>query len=113
MAALLAQPSIQKAASICGISKRTALRWMQDAGFSERFGKVQLQPLSHATAKLPAASGKAVDVLLAVSNDSRASSPSRVTASRAILELALRAHEDEELEARIRRLEMQTDDDAF
>lgn len=113
VAALLSEPTIERAARRAGISRRTALRWMADPNFDEQYRQAKRELLAHAMGRLRRVSSRAVDELLAVIEDPGASSASRVTASRTVLEMALRSHEDEELELRIQRLERQTFDDEF
>jgi len=106
--ALLSQPTIEKAAREVGIGERTLLRWLADPAFQEAYRKAKRELLGAATARLRAACGRAVEVLDAIANAPDKPSGARVTAARAILELALRAHELEDLEQRLSRLEEQS-----
>jgi len=103
--ALLNCATLKDAAEQCGISKRTLLRWLRHQSFRARFDEVKRGALSQATAKLRGESGKAVDVLAAIAEDRTAAPGARVIAASRLLELALRAHETEDLQARLEALE--------
>ncbi len=106
--ALLVAPTIKEAAARAGISERTALRWLSQPELAQAYAQANGRLLEQATAKLRAESGAAVDVLASVAGDAEAAPGARATAARSILELALKAHEAENLEARIAELEGRT-----
>lgn len=64
--------------------------------------------MADAIAKLRMASGRAVLVLDSIANNRRATTAARVSAARCILELGLEAHQIEEIELRILKLEKQS-----
>jgi hypothetical protein len=103
--ALLSKPTIEAAANECGVSGRTLLRWLREPEFSASYRQAKSDLLTAATGRLRAAAGRAVGVLESVAVNRKAPAGARVTASRAILELAMRSHELDDLEARITRLE--------
>jgi hypothetical protein len=107
VAALLSQPTIQNAAEETGISSRTLKRWLNDPAFQDLYRAAKNELLAAATTRLRAAAGQAVTVLDSVANDAKATSAARVTAAKAILELALRAHELENQELRLAVFEAQ------
>jgi hypothetical protein len=108
IAALLTAPTIQDAASAASVPERTAHRWLRDDdAFKAAYLAARREALRQATARLSRASSGAVNVLLQIAADKRASPAARVTACRTILEFAYRAEEQEDLAARIQALEQQ------
>jgi DNA-binding MurR/RpiR family transcriptional regulator len=105
LAALLVQPTIAAAAESAGVSETTLMRWMQEPQFAGRYREARAQLVVQTGAALQRASSGAVATLQAVMEDSEAPASARVSAARAVLELALRAREQEELSARIEALE--------
>src|SRR5256885_3835214 len=85
--ALLQEPTIEKAATVTGVGLRTLQRWLTDPMFQEALRKSKNDALADATAKLRMAAGRAVRVLDFIANNHKASSASRVSAARCILEL--------------------------
>jgi hypothetical protein len=105
IASLLATSTIREAASQCGISERTLKRWLAMPEFQAVLSEAKSDILKAATSKLRRDASAAVDVLSSVAGDTEAPAGSRVTAGRAILELAFKSHETETLEERISALE--------
>ena len=103
--ALLVAPTLIDAAKNCDISESTLRRWMQEPAFVESYRKAREQLLEAAINKLCHSTHQAAVVLLEVSKNKRATSSSRVSAARAILEIAMKAQEFHELESRIAELE--------
>src|ERR687885_2119307 len=108
IAALLTSPTIQDAARTVGVSETTAHRWLRtDEGFTAAYLKARREALGQAVARLQQLSSGAVAVLANVAADKQAPASSRVAAATKILELAIKAVELEDLEARIAALEHQ------
>lgn len=105
IASLLATSTIHEAADQCGVSERTLKRWLAMPEFQAAFSEAKSDMLKAATSKLRREAGAAVDVLSSVAGDTEAPAASRVTAGRALLELAFKSHETEVLEERIAALE--------
>ena len=103
--ALLVAPTLIDAAKNCDISESTLRRWMQEPAFVESYRRAREQLLEAAINKLFHSTYQAAAVLLEVSKNKRATSSSRVSAARAILEIAMKAQEFHELESRIAELE--------
>jgi transposase-like protein len=103
--ALLGAPTLIDAAKNCDISQSTLRRWMQEPAFVESYRRAREQLLEAAINKLFHSTYQAAAVLLEVSKNKRATSSSRVSAARAILEIAMKAQEFHELESRIAELE--------
>lgn len=105
IASLLKEKTIKDAAVSVGIGEATLRRWMNEDDFQEVYRHAKKQIVLHAVTQLQNATGDAVCVLSEIMNDSDNSPSPRVTAARTILEMALKAVEIEELEARIEALE--------
>lgn len=105
IAALLTAPTLAEAAKEAGVSLRTLKRWLKQPEFSDAYQEAKREMLGIATGKLRRAMGVAVTVLTQVAIDRAAPAAARVTASGRILELGLKAHEIEDLEHRIMKLE--------
>lgn len=104
--ALLNMPTIAGAAKRAGISEATLWRWLQMESFQQRYQEAKSQAFGAALGRLQQATGEAVEVLREVAADPIFSTPSsRVSAARAILELAIKVKEAEDLEARIVQIE--------
>lgn len=105
ISALLTEPTVGEAAEVVGIGSRTLHRWMQEPDFRASYMAARREIVGHTTAALQHASGTAVRTLLEVMEDEDAPASSRVTAARAVLELAYRGIELEDLSARLDHLE--------
>ena len=104
--ALLAQPTIEAAASL-GINPATVHRWLQDPTFAEAYRSARRDAVGQAVTRLQQVSGGAVAVLVQVMADKRAPASTRVTAAKTVLEFSFRAVELEDLAERIAALEQQ------
>jgi hypothetical protein len=107
IAALLSCRTIADAARSCGLSERTLKRWLRDEEFSRQYRQAKSETLAAAMGKLAANAGEAVEALLAVIRNRRASAAARVSASVRLIELCLRDRVDSELEGRLRELELE------
>ena len=105
IAALLTAPTMAEAAARCGISEKTLWRWSQNPEFAARYREARSRALEAAINKVCNSASQAADVLLEISTNKRASSSSRVSAARAIFEIAIKAQEFHELENRVAELE--------
>ena len=107
---LLQQSTIAEAAQYAGISEGTLYRWLRDdPTFQKLYRESRRESVRQATARLQQACGQAVQTLMDVQSDVESSASARVTAAKAILELAYKAVEIEDLETRITALEERTD----
>lgn len=102
---LLKLPTVSEAAEATGIGERTLWRWLQDPSFQEAYRKARRETVSQAVARLQKETSQAVEALAAVMGDAEAPATARVSAARAVLELAIKAIEIEDIEARIAELE--------
>ena len=93
------------ASRIGGISIRTLSRWMREPNFHEVVERLQRAMFVEAVGLLRTCALDAVRALHDVITDPGSPVTARVGAARAVLDLALRAHEIEEVEARLTELE--------
>ena len=106
IAALLAEPTVERAAARVGIGHRTLHRWQhEDPIFADAYRDARRAAVTQAIARLQQVSSAAVCTLASVMADDTERGATRVTAARVVLELALRAVELEDLEQRITMLE--------
>lgn len=105
IAALLSARTLQDAAQTAGISVRTLRRWLENDDFREKYRRAKSELVGFATGRLKGAMAKAVAVLEDVAETKDSPPAARVSASRAIVELALHSHEVEAMEDRIAELE--------
>lgn len=105
IAALLAEPTTEAAADAAGVSRTTIFRWMQDASFKRAYDEARARLLENVLTRLQAVAGDAVTCLADVMADPNAGASARVSAARAVLEMALRARAELETEQRIKALE--------
>jgi hypothetical protein len=103
--ALLQANTITSAAKQAGIGDATLLRWLQMPEFKEKYREAKQQAISQAVTRLQQAAGRAVDALEEIMADPEAREAARVSAARAVLELAFKAVETDDLTARIEKLE--------
>ncbi len=121
--ALLTSRTLKDAAKVLGCHPRTLMRHQKHEAFQAQYKEVKRALLGQATARLRAESGAAVAALAQVvaTGDSwtepvffqgkvcgkvkKFSPAARVSAATKIIELALRAHEIEDLTERLERLE--------
>jgi hypothetical protein len=85
--------TIGQAASMAGISRRSAQRRQADPVFVAQVHRIRARMLSRAAGKLAKLSSKAVDGLEKLIDDPAAPSAVRLGAQRAALEFANRSHE--------------------
>jgi DNA-binding MurR/RpiR family transcriptional regulator len=107
--ALLTEPTIRGAAEKAGISEATLWRWMQKPDFDEKYQEAKRQSVTHATARLRQSMTIAVDTLVEIAKNPRAQAMARVVASKTIIESAMKAHELEDVEERLKALESSLD----
>lgn len=105
IAALLTAPTIAEAAAAVGVHEQTLWRWLQDPEFQSRYREAKREAVSQAVARLQQVSGEAVDTLRGIMVDTEAKDAARVTAAKAVLEMAFKAVEAEDLVSRIEALE--------
>lgn len=105
IAALIAEPTLEKAASRAGVSTSTIYRWLQDEGFQEAYRASRREVVNHAITRLQRATTTAVSTLEDVMRDATAPASARVSAARAVLEMAVEGIKRDDTERRITELE--------
>ncbi len=106
IAALLTEPTVERAAARVGIGHRTLHRWQhEDVTFANAYRDARRAAVTQAIARLQQASSAAVTTLESVMADDTERGATRVAAARVVLQLALRAVELEDLEQRVAMLE--------
>lgn len=103
--AVLSHRTLKEAAFAAGISEPTLWRYMKEKEFARRLSEARREVLAHVVARLQQAASDAVAVLQEVMMKGDAPAAARITAARAVIDYSLRAHEDDDLRARIDELE--------
>jgi transposase-like protein len=101
---LLQNKKIEEVAQELKISQVTLYRWLKQDAFKERFNEVRQELFTEALNSLKTLTKQAIDTLDDILRNGTKET-SRVTASKTVLELALRLKEVEELEKRVEELE--------
>ena len=105
VSALITSSSIAEAAQVAGIGQRTLYSWLNEKDFQELYRAARREVVGQALAQLQRVSSLAVNTLSEIMSDTKAPATSRVSASKAVLELAVKAVELEDIMARLERLE--------
>ena len=105
IAALLNEATITAAAANVGVGERTLQTWLGEDRFAEAYRTARRAAGTQAIARLQQVSSAAVSVLVRVMASSETPPATRVAAAKTVLEMAVRAVELEDLEARIALLE--------
>lgn len=106
--ALASGSSVRQAATVAGVSERTAFRRLNDLSFRKRVDEIRRVALEEATSKLSAAGSKAVDAMLDLLT-SEVPPSTRLAAARAVLEFGCRLRETNDFETRLSELESKHD----
>jgi len=106
MLAMLEHPTLRDAASAVGIGESTLYRWAQIPAFKSAYMDARREAVRQSIAHLQSATGEAVTCLRNVMNSKTGSDAAKVSAARAVLELALKAVEIEDLAERVQQLEI-------
>jgi hypothetical protein len=93
IAALLSEATVQQAAAKAGVSYATLRRWLKEPAFASAYRLARRELVEGAVGRIQAATGQAVDTLLAVARDGKKDSD-RVRAAAAVLDHALRGLAD-------------------
>jgi transposase-like protein len=101
--AIVSTSTIEQAAKMSKIARSTLFRWMTDQTFLDQLKAARAEIFASAIGTLKSATSKAAAVLLELLDSKR--EMTRFRASSAVLDFALRIHEGEEIDERLRRLE--------
>jgi hypothetical protein len=105
IAALLTHGTLGKSAAASGISESTIRRWLKEPQFQSAYSEAKRQLLEGTINRLRSIGADAVNGLHYVVRDRLSPAGARVSASRAILEVMLRAVEVQDLAERLDKLE--------
>jgi ABC-type transporter Mla MlaB component len=104
--ALLTAPNVKAAAQAAGCGERTLHVWLkEDAAFIAAYQRLRRESVRQATAQLQQVSARAVAVLVEVMENTEVNAQIRVSAAGKVLDMAIRAVELEDIEARLVALE--------
>ena len=99
IAALLQQPTVEKAAAEAGMSTVTAWRIRQSAEFEEEFRQARQQAFAQAQARAQYASNNALSVLLRIMMEPTNPAPARVRAAAEVMSYGKTASVKDEQDA--------------
>jgi phage terminase small subunit len=102
---LLTCSTVAEAATKTGISERTLLRWLKNPEFRKLFEEARRQVVEKAMSMVQAAATDAANALHGIVRDANAPSGARVSSARALLELAIKSGEIQQLAERMAKLE--------
>lgn len=105
ISAILTESTITGAAESLGVSRSTVYRWLADASFKASLDEARARAFEVALARLESGTARVIEELRAIAIDRDEKTSTRVTACRAFLETAFRAHEDLRLAARLDAIE--------
>jgi hypothetical protein len=105
IAALLSEPTIKQAAEAARIGERTLHTWLGEPAFDSAYRKARRAAVAQATAQLQRASAEAVAVLTQIMNNATNKAADRISAASKVLDMAIKAVELDDLDARISALE--------
>ena len=111
IASLISKSTISEAATDADVSERTIQRYLVKPEFKIQLNAAKALILDAAVTKLRTAAVGAVGTLIEVSDDFTELASSRVSAAKAIIELALRAGAIEDMNRRLEALEMGRSDE--
>ena len=103
--ALLAEPTIQKAALAVGVSDTTMHRWLELPAFGRAYRNARREGFRHAIALTQKYAAHAVQTLMKVMSDPTAGHSAKVSAAGLLLKFSRESIELDDLAARVEALE--------
>jgi transposase-like protein len=107
--ALLSSTSLQSVARAAGVDRRTLFRWLQEPNFVRAYRAARRECVAQAIAQVQREASGAVSVLVDVAKGrekpGRNTAAARVSAAKAILDLAFRSIEIEDMWTRLEEME--------
>lgn len=103
--AMLEHPTLKDAAAAVGVGETTLWRWSQNSEFKTAYMDARREAVRQSIAHLQNATGEAVTCLRDVMKSAKASDAAKVSAARAVLEMAMKSVELEDLAERVATLE--------
>ncbi|MGA2186852.1 MAG: hypothetical protein ABSH47_27905 [Bryobacteraceae bacterium] len=105
VAALLTHRNIDEAAGVVGIAPNTLLNWMKDREFAAAYREARRAAVGQAIARLQQTTGAAVSTLQKLLVDTSTPASVKARVSTAMLALALKGVETEDILVRVEELE--------
>ena len=105
LANLLTSSTISEAIENSNISRTKAYELLNDEAFQSELKLHRRQNLSHIATRMNKLSLRAVDVLEEVLNDKNASARTRSDTAKAVIDISLKLHQNDDMEERINELE--------
>jgi hypothetical protein len=105
LTALLTSPTVREAAQSVGVPETTAYNWLRKPDFSAEYEQRKRQAVKEAGDFMQSKLGAAVMVLDEIMTDKEAPPPSRVSASKAIIDSAYKHIEQAQILERLEVLE--------
>jgi len=102
---LLTEPTYSQAAKKAGVGETTLYRWLDDETFNRAFKNARRKSFSQSISHLQQATALAVETLKDVMEDKESPASSRVTAAKAVIEMAYKAYEVEDLAYQIEQMQ--------
>ena len=102
---LLSEQTIKDAAEKAGVSEKTLHGWLKNEAFKAAYMAARRNAVQQSTARLQTVTGEAVGVLREVMNDKAAKGSERVSAAKAVIELAYKGIDLEDFAKRLEVIE--------
>ena len=105
VAALVAEATFEQAARAAAVGESTLYRWLRQPEFAEALRAARGETFGAALSSVQQAAVQAVQTLRQVMADPDTPPSSRVAAARSVLDMALKAHDLQEIEQRLTAVE--------
>jgi translation initiation factor 2B subunit (eIF-2B alpha/beta/delta family) len=99
--------NVKRACQVAGISEKTGHNWLKDENFTSALNNVRESLVSRSLNSLMMSLDKAVNAVLRILDDERASTMAKLSAARLIIENSLKFREQQTLLQRVEELEKQ------
>lgn len=99
--------NVKRACQVAGISEKTGHNWLKDENFTSALNNVRESLVSRSLNSLMMSLDKAVNAVLRILDDERASTMAKLSAARLIIENGLKFREQQTLLQRVEELEKQ------
>ena len=109
IAALLTHRNLEEAARAVSVAPKTLLRWMKEPEFDSAYSKARRLAFAQSVGRLQQGSSAAATTLLKLMVDAGTPASTRARCAEAVISLATKAMEIEDIEARVAALERMTD----
>ena len=103
--ALISSPTIKGAAIACGVSEKTMHAWLNDNVFFQAYREAQARVMEATMSQTINATTQAIQTLVDIMTNESAGAGARVTAAKAILDVASKTYETETVIKRLDLLE--------